>query len=79
MNDKKFIAESKVYQRKLKKFLRNYGRRCGHIGKDEISLDCIVCKSWLFYDLFAWFIENAEDSIKWAEKQGGKRKDENEV
>lgn len=66
----KFIAASKEYQRSLKRFLsKNYGKRCGHIGKNNVSLDCVVCKVWLFYDLFAWFLENQEDALRLEEEK----------
>lgn len=68
-NNKRFITASKKYQKSLRNFLsKNYGKRCGHIGKDEVSLDCVICKTWLFYDLFVWFIENQEDTLKWIGK-----------
>ena len=70
MTDAKFIVASKNYFKLLRRFLlKNYGRRCGHIGKDKISLDCPICKSWLFYDLFAWFLENQEDNPAWSKNK----------
>ena len=43
MKQKKFIQKSREYQKELKKFIRaNFGKKCGHIGKDEISLDCPI-------------------------------------
>lgn len=60
-----FVKNSKKYQRELKKFIQlNFGKKCGHIGKDEISLDCVICKSWLTYEFLSWFIDNIEDLEK---------------
>lgn len=43
MKQKEFIQKSREYQKELKKFIRaNFGKKCGHIGKDEISLDCPI-------------------------------------
>jgi len=65
MTDAKFIARNNAHLKLTRCFiLKNYGRRCGHIGRDKVSLDCAVCKSWLFYELFAWFVENQEDNLK---------------
>ena len=65
MRQKEFIQKSREYQKELKKFIRvNFGKKCGHIGKDEISLDCPICKSWLAYEFLSWFIDSVEDTGK---------------
>lgn len=65
MNEKEFIKKSRQYQKELKKFIRlNFGRKCGHIGRDEVSLDCPVCKSWLAYEFLSWLIDMVEDTEK---------------
>ena len=62
MSDEVFIKKSKQYQKELKYFIsKNFGRKCGHIGKDQISLDCVVCKSWLTYEFYSWFLDTVED------------------
>ena len=69
MREKEFIKTSKNYRKELKKFIRlNFGEKCGHIGKDAISLDCVVCKSWLTYEFLSWFIDNIEDIGKSSNK-----------
>ncbi|MBI2633575.1 MAG: hypothetical protein HYW78_04315 [Parcubacteria group bacterium] len=56
-----FVQKSKEYKNKLKKYLeKNFGKKCGHIGADTISLDCVNCKSWIAYDFFSWFVEMIE-------------------
>ena len=65
MKQKEFVRKSRQYQKDLKKFIQlNFGKKCGHIGKDEISLDCQICKSWLTYDFLSWFIDFVEDMGK---------------
>lgn len=65
MKEKEFIRKSKRYQKELKKFIQQYfGKKCGHIGKDEVSLDCPICKSWLTYEFLSWFIDLVEDIRK---------------
>jgi hypothetical protein len=62
---KQFIKESRKYQKELKKYIKsNFGRKCGHIGADKISLDCAVCKAWLTYEFLSWFIDEIEDLEK---------------
>lgn len=62
MNQKEFIKKSRQYQKELKKYIRlNFSKKCGHIGKDEISLDCPTCKSWLTYEFLSWFVDNIND------------------
>ncbi len=54
--------ELKQFQTKLRKYIvKNFGKKCGHIGKDQMSLDCVACKSWLTYEFFSWFAETAKD------------------
>lgn len=65
MEQKGFIKKSRKYQRELKKYINsNFGKKCGHIGEEKISLDCVVCKSWLTYEFLSWFIDNIEDLEK---------------
>lgn len=65
MTDKKFLQISKKYRKELKSYIqKNFGKKCGHIGKDEISLDCTVCKTWVAYEFFAWFVDNLDDLEK---------------
>ena len=65
MKNKVFIKKSKEYLKQLKKYITlDFGKKCGHIGRDEISLDCIVCKSWLTYEFLSWFIDTVEDLEK---------------
>ena len=62
INDKAFIKASRNYQKRMKQYIRsNFGRKCGHIGREEISLDCAVCKVWLSYEFLSWFIDLAEE------------------
>lgn len=77
MKRQSFIEKSKKYRNELKRYIkRNFGRKCGHIGKDEISLDCIVCKAWLTYDFFSWFVDEIDDLGKFAKnKNNGKKYD----
>ena len=58
---KSFITKSKKYQKEFRRYIENnFGKKCGHIGKDKISLDCIVCKSWLAYEFFSWFVDEVD-------------------
>jgi len=62
MKQKSFLKKSKIYRKELKKYIqKNFGKKCGHIGKDEVSLDCAVCKSWLTYEFLSWFIDIIDD------------------
>ncbi|KKT40976.1 hypothetical protein A2W54_01445 [Candidatus Giovannonibacteria bacterium RIFCSPHIGHO2_02_43_13] len=66
MTDKKFFQISEKYQKELKSYIqKNFGRKCGHIGKDQLSLDCVICKTWVTYEFFSWFVENLDDLDKW--------------
>lgn len=70
MTSKKFLKQSIQYRKTLKKQLESsIGRKCGHIGKDQISLDCAVCKSWLTYEFFSWFIDDLIDLNRWEKEQ----------
>ena len=65
MKNKKFNERSKEYRKELKNYLRrNFGKKCGHIGKDKISLDCAVCKVWLTYEFLSWFVDEIEELDK---------------
>ena len=58
-----FLKKSKKYRGELKRYIkRNFGKKCGHIGKDEISLDCAVCKYWLAYEFLSWLVDDVEFS-----------------
>lgn len=60
-----FIVKSRKYQKELRSYIKNnFGKKCGHIGRDKISLDCILCKAWLAYEFFSWFVDIAEDLEK---------------
>jgi len=70
MKQKGFIKKSREYQKELKRFIQlNFGKKCGHIGGDEISLDCPICKSWLAYEFLSWLIDLVEDTEKVREKK----------
>jgi len=65
VEEKEFIKKSRQYQKELKRFIRlNFGKKCGHIGRDEISLDCPICKAWLAYEFLSWLIDSIEDIKK---------------
>lgn len=64
----------KAHKKWLKKYLLDgYGKRCGHISQNKISLDCIVCKHWLAYEYYSWIVENAEDMDDWRAKEESKK------
>ena len=66
MKNKVFTKKSKEYLKQLKKYITsNFGKKCGHIGRDELSLDCVVCKAWLTYEFFSWFVDEIEDLEKY--------------
>ena len=58
----KNLKEMKAFRVKLKnKILKGFGKKCGHIGQNKISLDCAVCKSWLAFEFFSWLVSEFED------------------
>lgn len=62
MKYSKFTKNSIKYEKELRGYMRsNYGKRCGHIGQDKISFDCVVCKSWLAYEFFCWLVDQMKD------------------
>ena len=66
MKIKDFTKKSREYLKQLKKYIKSgFGNKCGHIGRDQISLDCIVCKSWLTYEFLSWFVGEIDDLEKY--------------
>ena len=58
----KKIKEIKAFRAKLKNYiLKGFGKKCGHIGQNKVSLDCAVCKSWVAFEFFSWLVDEIED------------------